>query len=188
MVDQLLGIMRKALRGFATSNGRVQKRLPVGLSLTSSGMAAAVDNLNAMILGTPGPIYLLGHSRGAQIIGDWLATYGRTAPPDLIARIVTVILLGNPQRAVGGRGGTSADGKKLIPTPSDTPFEVIDFCRRADGWANADGWWVKPWAIPTKQVSRSNTAHLFYANVSPFDAGNLTRARVGRTTYMVSPV
>ncbi len=183
----MVGVMRFTLRGFAVTHGR-PVTVPTNTNLTYAGLLAGRDVLNDYIRKTPGKKIVFAYSRGAQFASEWLRTYASAvdAPP---ASELSFVLIGNPQRRLGGVVGKTLDGVELQSTPDDTQYSVVDLTRQKDGWANSDNW-----PSPATLAARTNLAsrgkfvvHANYAFNSIDDPRNQVREVVGNTTYLVGP-
>lgn len=169
------------LRGYATTAGRVRRVVDYGARLTVP-LATGADVLDREIraaLETFDEATVIGHSRGAEAAGTWLARYARRAgapPPDRLR----FVLLGNPRRRYGGDGW----GER---TPDDTQYRVDDVTRRWDRWGNRDNWPSHPGAFGSgvRLWLGSMIDHANYDEVALEDCQ--VRAVVGNTRYLVAP-
>lgn len=179
--------MNTTLSGFAPAHG-TPVGVPASNDLTYAGLLKGRDNLNDSIRNTPGKKIVFGYSRGAQIASEWLRAYaGKPGAPS--ASDLSFVLIGNPQRRLGGDLGKTLDGVTLRPAPDNTRYTVTDISRRWDGWANTDNWPDGP--NPAAQEKLANNkfsgAHTSYWWTSINSPQNQTRAVVGNTTYVVAP-
>ena len=106
-------------------------------SISAQTISKGVLALDQALRATPGPVIVLAHSQGAQVASRWMREHADdvTAPgPDR----VMFILLGNPLRSFGGYGIGHREfgGTMGEPTPTTTPWTVVDVARRYDGWAD----------------------------------------------------
>lgn len=177
-----------AMNGYATSSDRVVVKYPQSASAESipTGVEALHVAIGSALTDTTGPIDVVAHSQGAEVVSEWLAQYARQpdAPP---ADRLRFILLGNPRRRFGGAGHRGWDGKPLPRTPDDTQYTVLDVARAHDGWCNDDGWPAEDLTLGAKArlLAGRIADHLDYDDVDI--ATSQVRARVGNTTYFVAP-
>lgn len=157
-------------------------------SLFPDSIEKGVAALDRHIKSTPGPKIILAHSQGAQVASRWMREHANDpdAPPP---GEVTFILTGNPLRSTGtgravAKGSKEVDGRVAQPTPTDTPWPIIDVARREDGWAN--------WALDesdTAAVAAAKRgmflAHPHYEQVRLDDPTNAVW-RTGNTTYVLA--
>lgn len=183
----VFGVMKFTLRSFAPTHGK-PVAVPTNTDLTYAGLLAGRDVLNDYIRATPGKKIVFAYSRGAQFASEWLRAYA-DAPDAPSPSDLSFVLIGNPQRRLGGTLGTTLDGVRLLPTPDDTRYPVTDLTRRRDGWSNADNWPARTTlAARTELASRGKfVVHANYAFNSLDDPRNMVRAVVGNTTYLVGP-
>ncbi|MDZ4233690.1 MAG: PE-PPE domain-containing protein [Dietzia sp.] len=177
-----------ALSGYASKADRVIVKYPQSASPKSipAGVEALQQAIQSALAQTAGPIDVVAHSQGAEVVSEWLEQHARrpdAAPPDRLR----FILLGNPRRRFGGTGTRGFDGQPLRRTPDDTQYTVLDVARAHDGWCNGDGW-------PDEKLTLARKArllggrfidHLDYSHVDTATAE--VRARTGNTTYLVAP-
>jgi hypothetical protein len=183
----LFDLMNTTLSGFAPSHG-TPVTVPSNADLTMAGLNAGRDALNTAIMNTPGRKIVFGYSRGAQIASEWLRYYAnKPDAPD--ADDLSFVLIGNPQRRLGGAPGKTLDGVQLLPTPDTTQYTVTDLSRRWDGWANTDNWPDGPSFSASNYLNTVGRwiVHSNYTQQSVTDPANMTRAVVGHTTYVVTP-
>lgn len=175
-----------ALHGYARKSNRVIVKYPQAASASSipAGVEALALALRSALAGTTGPIDVVAHSQGAEVVSEWLSRYAARpdAPP---AQRVRFILLGNPRRRYGGAGKRGFDGRPLPRTPDDTQYTVLDVARSHDGWCNNDAWPEKlTLAWKAILLAGRMADHLDYSRVDIASAR--VRARVGNTTYYVA--
>ena len=187
--DKLTGLMNSTLSKFAPtySTARAPVRVPSNSDLTWQGLLKARDALDTSLQQVPGKKIVFGWSRGAQVASEWLRSYAGK-PGKASAADVSFILIGNPQRRLGGSSGATLDGHKLEPTPDTTQYQVTDLSRRWDGWANTDNWPGSPNDAGAKIFLKTVgkwTVHSSYSDVSA-TSDNMVRGTVGNTTYLVS--
>lgn len=161
----------------------VSVRYPANISRnTISKGVVALDNA---LHNTAGPIIVLAHSQGAQVVSHWLREHANdpTAPsPDRL----TFLLTGNPLRSSGGHGiGRHEFGNTIgEPTPTTSRWTVIDVARKYDGWAD--------W--PTDDSNRQavkyarlgmHSYHVHYDEVDLDDPTHMVW-KVGTTTFVLT--
>ena len=177
------GYMSEWLHGFAGGYDHVPVDYPAAAGTAS--IAAGVHQLQAAITQTlsvgGGPIVVLAHSQGAEVVSEWLEEYADSGPPPGSLRF---ILTGNPRRRLGGAGMGGWDWRPVGHT-LETRYAVTDIARRWDGWANKDNYpgragrdWFKLW------LGRF-TVHSDYRDVTV--AGCTVRETSGNTTYLIHP-
>ncbi|RTL35998.1 MAG: PE-PPE domain-containing protein [Candidatus Melainabacteria bacterium] len=181
----LINYMPEVFHGrFSRSPYRMyQVRYPASISpqTITKGVAA----LDAALRSTPGPIIVLAHSQGAQVASHWMRQHANdsSAPPP---SRVTFILLGNPLRACGGRGIGQREFGGTIgkPTPTTTPWTVIDVARRYDGWADWPTDENNQLAVKNANIGR-RVYHIHYDEVELFDPAH-TVWQNGNTTFVLT--
>lgn len=131
-------VMSQQCSSWATANGKVH--VPVEYDWKTidrsegadpvESIQAGADLLNTMI-GThiaDGPVYVFGHSKGAQVIGRWLIKYGNSSTYN--STQLTFIMTGNPTSSLGHVPWI----KYPTPTSTSKGFPIIDIGREGDGW------------------------------------------------------
>ncbi len=143
-----------------------------------------VDKLDHWIRTTPGPKIAFGASLGASVIYKWLRlrSFDETAPPPSELSFITD---GAPERR--GTGYVYADPSGMYDyranegfgIPADTPYRVVDVCRKWDGWC----YW-----IPGDQRSENgrNQLHIDYTQIDVNDPTNEISVE-GNVTYVLVP-
>ena len=161
----------------------VQIKYPASISNTS--ITRGVEMLDAALRSTPGRKIVMGHSQGAQVCSRWMREHaGDTTAPG--AGELMFILTGNPLRATGGYiiGRKEVGGTTGLPTPTDTPWRIIDFARRYDGWAD----WVQD-EQNKLAVSNANrgkqSLHKKYNDID-FLSSTHTTWSIGNTTFVLT--
>ncbi len=154
-----------------------------------TSITEGVQMLDAALVSTSGDIIVMAHSEGAQVASRWMRTYANDPTRAALASRVTFLLSGNPLRSSQGGGGQMIglwenDGTRALPTPTTTPWPIIDVARRYDGWAD----W--PSDTSNKVAVRNATIgmtlfHTNYNNVNIFDPAN-TVWHTGNTTYILT--
>lgn len=147
-------------------------------------MKSGIKNLNNWIAETPGQKIVLGHSFGALVAYQWLRTYSSdpNAPsPDELS----FVTLAAPER--NGTGYAYFDPNGIfryrvadgLGIPLDTPYQVVDVCRKWDGWC----YWV-----PGDDRSRrgKNKLHVDYSMVDVNDPANEV-TQDGNVTFVLVP-
>ena len=127
----------------------------------------------------------MAHSQGAQVCSRWMREYaGDTTAPGPSELIF--ILTGNPLRSTGGYiiGRKEIGGTTGMATPTETPWQIIDFARRYDGWAD----WVQDeknrLAVKNANIGKQ-TLHKNYQDIDFFSPTH-TIWSVGNTTYVLT--
>lgn len=184
-------VMGTWLRGFAKEPGRTFQRVWYPNIPSPANAARGVEALDKALAATPGQKIVFGHSMGSQVAAKWLRERAHTAtvPPDE----VLFILCGNPERKYGGalcvRSTPKYLGLTVQPSyggpgiPDDTPYQVIDYARQYDWWADA------PTAAnpgPAAVKNASQTIHCDYFRVGLTDPDVLSYTE-GRRTYLLKP-
>ncbi len=146
----------------------VQVKYPA--SLARNSIVKGVEMLDAAVRSITGPKIVLAHSQGAQVCSRWMREHANdsTAPG---ADELLFILSGNPLRANAGYiiGRKEVGGTIGQATPTKTPWQVIDFARRYDGWAD----WVhdekNKLAVRNANIGKQ-TLHKKYQDLEFFDS------------------
>ncbi|KRE25573.1 hypothetical protein ASG82_18710 [Mycobacterium sp. Soil538] len=154
-----------------------------------TSITEGVQMLDAALTSTPGDIIVMAHSEGAQVASRWMRTYANDPTRAALASRVTFLLSGNPLRSSQGGGGQMIglwenDGTRALPTPTTTPWPIVDVARRWDGWAD--------WPVDTSnKIAVRNakmgmtSSHFSYNNVDIYDPTN-TVWHDGNTTYVLT--
>lgn len=155
-------------------------------SFKSNSISTGVANLNSMLRSTRGQKIVLAHSQGAQVASRWMREHARDPGAPKPGEL-TFILTGNPLRSYGP--GYIVDRKEVggttgSPTPTDTPWPIIDVARRYDGWAD--------WPSNTQNIEAVTnadrgkfTVHPHYDVVNFYDKTH-TVWKNGNTTYILT--
>ncbi|QZT58343.1 PE-PPE domain-containing protein [Mycolicibacterium austroafricanum] len=152
----------------------------------SDAISDAVAMLDAQLMSTPGDIIVMGHSFGAQVCSRWMRVYARDPVRRAMADRLTFVLTGNPLRSDNGKvvGMLEIDAWIGLPTPTTTPWQIIDVARRWDGWAD--------WPDDSSNATAARNAragqnylHPNYDDVDLYDPQN-TVWRNGNTTYVLT--
>ncbi|MCV7071031.1 PE-PPE domain-containing protein [Mycolicibacterium rufum] len=154
-----------------------------------TSITEGVQLLDAALLSTPGDIIVMAHSEGAQVASRWMRTYADDPTRAALAGRVTFLLSGNPLRSSQGGGGQMIglwenDGTRALPTPTTTPWAIVDVARRWDGWAD----WPDDTSnrIAVRNAKKGMTSfHFNYNNVDIYDPAN-TVWHEGNTTYVLT--
>ncbi|QZT63582.1 PE-PPE domain-containing protein [Mycolicibacterium austroafricanum] len=155
-------------------------------SENSDAIDDAVAMLDAQLMSTPGDIIVMGHSFGAQVCSRWMRVYARDPVRTAMADRLTFLLTGNPLRSDNGKvvGMLEIDAWIGLPTPTTTPWQIIDVARRWDGWAD--------WPDDSSNATAARNAragqtylHPHYDDVDLYDPQN-TVWRNGNTTYVLT--
>jgi pimeloyl-ACP methyl ester carboxylesterase len=133
----LTNYMPRQFGGIFARPPYVMRQVRYPASLASNSISTGVEALDAALRATAGPLIVLAHSQGAQVVSHWLRQHADdpAAPsPDRLSFILT----GNPLRAEGGHiiGRREVGGTTGAPTPVSPRWKVIDVARRYDGWAD----------------------------------------------------
>lgn len=174
-------IMKLACKSFADTNGNTQVRFSDnGSVLDPNGITNDAENLWTAIMqyAPTQPISVLAWSRGAQLVGAALRKHAADpdAPP---AANLRFYLIGNPERAVaqGGRPADYINGSPLLPTPTNTQYEIWDIARKGDWFADA----------PESNVFTGLLVHCDYWEVDLTDLKPIKTTVIDTTTYYVVP-
>lgn len=150
------GATSKAFSGQLARLGEVRRVPygPFGIPIpTNTAVDEGVENvqnaLGAAMDQASGVVTLACWSEGAGgVATKWLDEHGRSEPFDP-ARL-QILLFGNPERKYGGVLMVPHPPRKIVPVkfaygspahpepgiPEDTPYQVVDFAVRHDGWAD----------------------------------------------------
>lgn len=181
----LTNYMPQALQGVFSTAPYVMQKVSYPASLSSRSISTGVKNFDDAVRSVAGQKIGFGHSQGAQVMTRWMNTYkdDPTAPDP---SELMFILIGNPLRSTGGYiiGRPEVDGVTGVPTPTDTPWTIVDCARRYDGWAD----WVTD-TTNDMAVQNANSGkqliHTHYENVDLYDPDN-TVWTAGNTTYVLT--
>ena len=154
-----------------------------------TSITEGVQLLDAALASTPGDIIVMAHSEGAQVASRWMRTYANDPTRAALAGRVTFLLSGNPLRSSQGGGGQMIglwenDGTRALPTPTTTPWAIVDVARRWDGWAD----WPSDTSnkIAVRNAKKGmGSFHFNYNNVDIYDPAN-TVWHDGNTTYVLT--
>ncbi len=154
-------------------------------SISRNTISKGVLALDKAMHNATGPIIVLAHSQGAQVVSHWLREHAidpTAPPPDQL----TFILCGNPLRSSGGRGiGHHEFGGTIgEPTPTATRWTVIDVARKYDGWADWPTDDSNRQAVKNARLGM-HSYHLHYDEVDLDDPAH-TVWRVGTTTFVLT--
>lgn len=147
----------------------------LGPTSAAQGMDNGVQKLDEWIRSTPGKKIVLGHSFGSAIIYRWLREHWNdpTAPPPSELSFIT---LASTERSVTGYAYTDPNGMynyrkaQGFGIPADTPYQVVDGCRKWDGWC----YWIPG---DSRSARGQNELHLAYGNVDLNDPANQVTVR-----------
>ncbi len=117
-----------------------------------------VKILDAALMSTSGDIIVAGHSEGAQVASRWIRQYASDPVRADLATRLTFVLTGNPPlRSGSGKaiGLRESDGVIGQPTPTTTPWPIIDVARRWDGWADWPTDTTSEWAVANAWQART---------------------------------
>ncbi len=174
--------MPQILRGVFAQPPYTLRQVTYPASLKSTTIADGVAALNTA-LAAPGPTIVVAHDLGAQVCSRWMREHAADTSP---LTDVTFLLAGNPLRSTGGGsliGATEIGGTIGQPTPTDTPWPVVDIARRWDGVAD----WPTDTsvAVAVRNATAGKTLHHNYSGVDLWDPGH-TVWTVGNTTYLLT--
>lgn len=163
----------------------VMRQVRYPASLASHSISTGVEALDAAMRATAGPLIVLAHSQGAQVVSHWLRQHADdpTAPsPDRL----TFVLTGNPLRAEGGHiiGRREVGGTPGTPTPVSTRWKVIDVARRYDGWADWPADETNRLAVRNARAGML-TRHSHYDAIALADSSHTVWMR-GTTTFVLT--
>lgn len=177
--------MPMALQGVFSASPYTMQKVSYPASTNKNSISTGVVNFNRAVRSVPGLKIGFGHSQGAQVMTHWMNQYkdDPTAPGP---SELMFVLIGNPLRSTGGFiiGRPEVGGTTGVPTPTDTPWTIVDCARRYDGWPD----WVTDESIDiAKQNANSGKTklHTHYENVNLFDPAH-TVWSVGNTTYVLT--
>ncbi|KMO82862.1 PE-PPE domain protein [Mycolicibacterium chlorophenolicum] len=154
-----------------------------------TSITEGVQLLDAALASTPGDIIVMAHSEGAQVASRWMRTYADDPTRAALADRVTFLLSGNPLRSSQGGGGQMIglwenDGTRALPTPTTTPWAIVDVARRWDGWADWPADTSNKIAVRNARKGMASF-HFNYNNVDIYDPAN-TVWHEGNTTYVLT--
>lgn len=176
-------IMDSLYNGFARIGGNTSQPIAYpDFGPIDDGVAM----LHNAIRSTSGQKIVVGHSKGAQIAGNWLRQHagdpGNPPPSEL-----SFVLTGNPDRKYGHAPWDSNYSTDL--TPNYTQYTVKDIARYGDGWCN----WPSSnnpfntgannplgWA---SALAGMFTIHLLYFQVDINNPDTIDTIVEGNTTY-----
>jgi hypothetical protein len=154
-----------------------------------TSITEGVQLLDAALASTSGDIIVMAHSEGAQVASRWMRTYANDPTRAALAGRVTFLLSGNPLRSSQGGGGQMIglwenDGTRALPTPTTTPWAIVDVARRWDGWADWPADTSNKFAVRNARKGMTSF-HFNYNNVDIYDPAN-TVWHDGNTTYVLT--
>lgn len=179
---------------WAKRNGRVSVKVPTTdnpedksdpKTVQADAVALRWMVLEALADPTVNVVWIFAHSRGCQVVGEWLAKWSGELTNAQASR-VRIVLTGNLERArfgyIARRPRWIPPGNSVRTTPENTRFQVLDIGRIGDRWANYPtqlggiiGW---PWTFVS-------LAHLDYSKVNPDNLTNIvSELVVGNTRYV----
>lgn len=177
------------LNGYARTDGHTFKRVWYPNIPSKANAERGVKLLDAALKKTNGPKIVFGHSMGAQVAAKWLRDIGSGVPVD----DVSFLLCGNPERKYGGAtvvpeppvfyGITAKPSYGGCGIPADTPYNVIDYARQYDFFADY------PNTAHPSADAKSNASqriHCDYFRVALFDADVRSHTE-GSVTYKLKP-
>jgi hypothetical protein len=168
--------------------GTQVKRVKYPASLSPQSITEGVCALSDAITTTDDTMLVFAHSQGAQAVSRWLRERADADPGR-----VQFLLIGNPLRKYGGYGvgRPEVDGRKGLPTPTDTPFRVSDVKLRYDGWADwptmTNGWSVANANQDRIGINGNRAIHCMgYRTANLFDPARRTYREQG-TQFVLLP-
>jgi pimeloyl-ACP methyl ester carboxylesterase len=153
-------------------------------SMDAYSISDGVRMVNDLVRATPGPIVLMGHSQGSQVLSDFIGKYNDdpTVPADL-----TFVLCGNPVRNPTGQlvGAPVVGplGSKGVATPAYSRWKVIDVARTGDPFAIKTN---NPWWNLFADWYGKFFVHPFYKGVDLFGPANVITQN-GNITLVTTP-
>lgn len=185
------GYLTSALKGTITDGNTVVPILYPNWTIFESQVDTGAQMLDSALTSTPGPKVVFGHSLGAVVASNWLKNYGPTS--SVPGSDLSFVLIGNSVRKYGGELTTPGLSELFFPNsfpiPADTPYQVTDFTRQYDGFAdfpqlsgNAN---ENMWAL-LNSVSGEGTVHPQYNHVTLDDPENVWHTE-GNISYGWSP-
>ncbi|MBS1955235.1 MAG: PE-PPE domain-containing protein [Cyanobacteria bacterium SZAS-4] len=154
-------------------------------SISPKTISKGVLALDAALRDTAGPIIVLAHSQGAQVASHWMRQHAADPNAPAPNRLI-FILLGNPLRLNGGHGIGQREFGGTIgePTPTCTPWTVVDVARRYDGWADFPADASNQLAVRNANIGK-RTYHTHYDVVDIDDPTN-TVWKQDNTTFVLT--
>jgi len=155
-------------------------------SFDTNSIPDGVKMLDAALKATPGKKIVMCHSQGAQVASRWMREHAKDPAAPRPGEL-TFLLSGNPLRSDGGGdivGRTEVGGTIGVPTPTDTPWHIVDVARRYDGWAD------RP-ADPDNSIAEWNATvgkfslHMKYSEVNLNDPDHTIWTKAN-TTYVLT--
>lgn len=141
--------------------------------------------LNGHLQAYTPPFIVLAFNLGAQVANMWLRDYGPWSSID--PEDVTFILAGDATRKYGGRLYDADENG----APDNTPYDVTNFARQYDGWAD---WPANEWnfAAVNNALVGATIVHTNYYNVGLDDTRNVVyrdtvSGSPGNIKYVFSP-
>lgn len=152
----------------------------MGLMSLNDGVA----KLDQWIRSTPGTKIAYGHSLGSSVIYKWLRlhSFDPSAPPPGELSFITS---GAPERRGTGYVYTDPTGlydyrrQEGFGIPADTPYRVVDVCRKWDGWC----YWIPG---DGRCESGRNLLHIDYTMIDINDPAMEVSVE-GNVTYVLAP-
>lgn len=178
--------MPRKFQGYFQGDGYQLVKVSYPASASTTSIPRGVAALDAMIRSTSGPIIVLAQSQGAQVVAEWIEQHkdDEDLPgEDELMFIVT----GNPLRANGGGyliGRPVVSGGNGVPFPTDSPWRVIDFARRYDGFADWPTDESNKLAVDNARTGMG-IRHTRYDQVALFDQSHTVWSE-GNITYVLT--
>ncbi len=148
----------------------------------SDSIEGGLQKLVAALAANPdGETIVFGYSRGAQIVGRWLARYA-DAPDAPDPGRLSFLLCGNPERRYGGVPWMVKDR-----TRNDSRYRVTDIKLQYDSWCD----WPAHSSGTAGAMARSTllgfTVHMLGYLVADLDDAGRTSYAENTTTYVMVP-
>lgn len=174
-------------RGLFAQSPYVMKKINYPASLFPNSIPNGIKALDAALLSTAGSIIVLAQSQGAQVCSEWMDKYAGDATREALASRLVFLLTGNPLRSTGNGGAIGeiqVNGEIGEPTRTDTPWPIVDFARRWDGWADQPDDTENAIAMKNAKLGKSSR-HMGYNDVDLYDDTH-TVWTVDNTTYVLT--
>ncbi len=156
----------------------------LGQALAVQSMDDGLAKLEQWIAKTPGKKIAMGHSLGASVIYKWLRVHSHdpSAPPPSELSFIT---MGTPEHQPTGLVYSDPTGMykyrrdQGFGIPADTPYHVVDVCRKWDGYC----YWI-PGQSDLSEKGKS-AIHIDYTKVDLDDPANQVTVNGNITEVLV---